>query len=192
MVMIYARQDGTLAHVWDMDYGAPDEDTTLIVQFDMDTYLSIYQQIADNVKDVLYTNGNLQIGEVVIVDSTWIAARQTELTQAETIESAQSGLLDKVLLAEQYADSIKTLYNAVLDQTENQTMQPTRFNNLYAVVQASSNAFRNRIITDIEQELGFNVTGTLSATQQRQACFFLRVFSTELATLLMARKLLSG
>lgn len=192
IAQIYARQDGTIAHVADNSFSiTPDPDTTLVIEFDAATYSTEYQHIADNSKAAFWDGANLQINSAVYLDSAWIAARQAELTQAESIEAAQSGLLDKVLLAEQYATDIKTLYNAVLDQTENQTVQSARFNALYAVVQAAPLAFRNRIITDIQQELGFDVTGTLTATQQRQACFYLRVFSTQLATLLLARKLLS-
>ena len=130
--------------------------------------------------------------QLITIYDTWLAAHTATVAHTATIETAQSGLLDKVALAEQYAADIKTLYNAVLDQTENQTVQPTRFNNLYAVVQAAPVALRNRVVTDIQEELGFNVTGSLSAAQQRQACLYLRVFATQLATLLMARKLLSG
>lgn len=111
-----------------------------------------------------------------------------DIAANETIESAQSGLLDKVALAEQYADSIKTLYNAVLDQTENQTAQPNRFNALYAVVQAAPLAFRSRFVTDCTQELGFDVAGTLTLNQQRQTCLFIRVWVTGLALLLSVRR----
>lgn len=101
-----------------------------------------------------------------------------------TIESAQAGLKDKVSLASSNADNIKTLFNAVLDQTIDQTIQPTRFENLNAVLATLSIGFRNRLITDIQEELGFDVTGTLTATQQRQACLYIRMWITPLAVLL--------
>lgn len=113
-----------------------------------------------------------------------------ELTSEQQIESAQSGLLDKVLLAEQYASDIRTIYNLVLDFTELQITQPTRFNNLLSAFTASAMAFRNRFITDCEQELGFNPTGTLTVAQQRQTTLYARVWITPLVLLLMARKVL--
>ncbi len=94
---IYARQNGTLAHVWDDDYGTPEENTTLAARFFIADYPAIYQQIADNVKAVLFTNGNLMQGETVIVDSVWITARIAEITQAETIETTDLSEREQLL-----------------------------------------------------------------------------------------------
>jgi hypothetical protein len=106
------------------------------------------------------------------------------LTTEQQITAAQAGLRDKVSLAETHATTIKVLFNAVLDQTINQTVQPTRFDNLKTVIQNAAPAFRDRLITDCVQELGFDPTGVLSAAQIRQATLYVRAWVTGLALLL--------
>lgn len=182
---IYARQDGTIAHVDDgMFPFTPDANTTRVIQFAMDSYGTEYQHIASNTKAAFWDGANLQIDNVVYLDAAWIAARAAEIAQAGNIADAQTGLRDKVDLARTHAVTIRILFNAVLDQTIGQTAQPTRFDTLKTIIQNAPLAFRERLITDCIQELGFDPTTPLSAAQIRQATLYVRMWVTGLALLL--------
>lgn len=95
---IYARQDGTIAHIDDGIFAiTPDPDTTLVIQFAIDSYPTEYQHIADNSKAAFWDGANLQIDNVVYLDSAWIAARQAELTQAGNDATEDSSARDTLL-----------------------------------------------------------------------------------------------
>lgn len=61
------------------------------------------------------------------------------------IQSAQSGLKEKVALAVTYKSEIKTLWNVCLDQLETNSSHPTRFNNVLNAVNALPAALKNRV-----------------------------------------------
>lgn len=83
---IYARQDGTIAHIVDSSFAiTPDADTTLVIRFSIDAYPAEYQHIAANSTAAFWDGANLQIDNVVYLSSVWIAARQNELTTAAGI-----------------------------------------------------------------------------------------------------------
>ena len=87
---IYARQDGTIAHITDGIFAiTPDANTTIVIQFSIDAYPVEYQYIAANSKAALWDGTNLQIDGAVYLSSAWIAARQAELNtaQAETTQA---------------------------------------------------------------------------------------------------------
>jgi hypothetical protein len=182
---LWLMDSGFLA-VRDSAYDTQDDTATWqrIAVYDETAYPVIHQTLSDNVKNATWANGQLTINGQVVIDSAWIAARQAEITQAGNVASAKTGLLDKIDLAKTHATTIRTLFNAVLDQTINQIAQPTRFDALKAVIQNAPLAFRERLITDCIQELGFDPTGTLSAAQIRQATLYVRMWITGLALLL--------
>ena len=115
MIFVYARANGSIAHVWDMDYGAPEVDTTLVVQFDADTYPTEYQTLADNVKDVTYTGGALVLNATPIVDATWIAARNAEVATAATVQTAKTSILALSSKADNHASRIALCFAAVIE-----------------------------------------------------------------------------
>jgi hypothetical protein len=162
------------------------QDAVLIARYSEATYTELHQLMSVNVH-LLNWNPvaeELKLGDDVLIDSVWIQARESELTQASDLKAAKVGLRDKMALAQTHAATITILFNAVLDQTVNQTVQPTRFDNLKAVIQNAPQAFRDRLITDCVQELGVDPTGVLTAPQQRQATLYLRAWVTPLALLL--------
>lgn len=109
IVQVYARPNGTIAHVWDGDYGAPENGATLVARFDFSTYRALYQQLADNVKALRYTNGAIVQGENVILSSAWIAARETELTTLANNQSADSS--ERATLLAQAAAALTQIAN---------------------------------------------------------------------------------
>jgi len=183
---VYARPDGTIPQVWDTSYGAPAANTTLISRFDFDTYRAIYFALADNVKAIRYEGGAIVLGAEVIVSAAWIADRELEIVTASNVTTAKSGLKDKIALARDHADAIKRIFNTVLDQTIDQTTQPTRWNNIKEQIDHAStaNAFKVRFAKDVLEELGFDANGVLSAAQIRQITLYTRMWITSLALLL--------
>jgi enamine deaminase RidA (YjgF/YER057c/UK114 family) len=55
---------------------------TRLARYDETLHPVPHQKLSDNVKNATWANGQLTIGGQVAIDSAWIAARQTELTQA--------------------------------------------------------------------------------------------------------------
>src|SRR5262245_5860548 len=89
---VYARLDGTIAHVRTDDFivSAADAGTTRVARFDTATYPAIYNLINSQVKQVRFQNDALVLimpdGNIApIVDSAWIQAREAEIVAAETI-----------------------------------------------------------------------------------------------------------
>lgn len=122
--------------------------------------------------------------EQEILDA-WVIV-QAQIASEATIRSARQDLRDKIALAHDsaFAPVIKSLFNATLDNTLGQVGQPARFTAIQTIVNAAPNAFKNRFITDLQEELGIDYATISTTTQQRQASFFARVWSTQLALLL--------
>ena len=76
---------------------------------------------------------------------TWVTQEIAKQATEGVFILAQSGLKDKIALAKTYASDIKTLWNACLDQLENNSSHPTRFNNVLAAVNALPTALKNRV-----------------------------------------------
>ena len=101
---IYARQDGTIAHITDGIFAiTPDANTAIVIQFAIDSYPVEYQHIAANSKAALWDGANLQIDSAVYLSSAWIAARQAELAQSNAKAIARTLMLStaKNYLSEQ-------------------------------------------------------------------------------------------
>lgn len=150
-------------------------------EFDVAFGAGVARQGYDGAHYVIVTNEAITLQQVQTVIDTHNPATLTENQQTQV---AKAGLKSKISLAQTHADAIKNLFNEVLDQTLNQTVQPDRFNVLKAIIDASVPAFRNRLITDIQQELGIDVTGSLTLAQQRQCTLYIRAWVTGLALLL--------
>lgn len=114
----------------------------------------------------------------------------TVQTTDSTVATAQNGLKNKIALAEQFASSITAVLNVSLQQTEDATTQPTRFNNIKAVMDAQPAAFRNRFNGDLLQEAEITI-GSIVAGQFPAYCRYARQWSTQLALLLVIRKAIS-
>ncbi len=180
---VYVYLNNAIAHIIDESFPiTPDANTTRIIVFDASTYPTESDFIRSH--NMLWDGANLRHDGNIYLSAAWIAARLAEANQASTIASAKSGLKDKIALAQTHADTIKVLFNAVLDQTINQTVQPTRFTDLRTIITNAVPAFRDRVVTDIQQELGFDVTGNLTLAQQRQATLYMRAWVTGMALLL--------
>lgn len=128
--------------------------------------------------------------QLITIYDTWIAAQSATEATETTIKTAQNGLKNKIALAEQFASSITAVLNASLQQTEDATTQPTRFNNIKAVMDAQPAAFRNRFNGDLLQEAEITI-GSIVAGQFPAYCRYVRQWSTQLALLLVIRKALS-
>ena len=117
--------------------------------------------------------------------NAYLAAQTSE----SVIVTAQTGLKNKIALAEQFASSIAAVLNVSLQQTEDATTQPTRFNNIKAVMDAQPAAFRNRFNGDLLQETGI-VIASIVVLDYPNYCRYIRQWSTQLSLLLLARKAL--
>lgn len=84
---IFARANGTIAHVWDELY-TPDDGATLRVTFHVDSYQTEFQHIADHAKQATWDGANLRIDGNIYLSAAWIAARLAEVN-AVTAEAAQ-------------------------------------------------------------------------------------------------------
>lgn len=186
LIKIYARQNGSIAHVDDGTFPfIPELNTSVIVTFDGEIYPEQYQQIAQDTTRVHWNGSALLLDNVEYLSAAFIAARLAETTKNNAISAAKSGLKDKVILAQNHAETIRQLFNAVWDNSLTLATQPTRFQALQTIVANASQAFRNVIVTDIQQELGFDVTSAgLTLAQQRQATAFMRSWTVGAALLL--------
>lgn len=128
--------------------------------------------------------------QLITAHDTFVAATLTSDTTESTIKTAQNGLKNKIALAEQFATSITAVLNVSLQQTEDATTQPTRFNNIKAVMDAQPAAFRNRFNGDLLQEAEITI-GSIVAGQFPAYCRYVRAWSTQLALLLVIRKAVS-
>lgn len=128
--------------------------------------------------------------QLITAHDAFIATNITSDTTELAVKSAQNGLKNKIALAEQFASSITAVLNVSLQQTEDATTQPTRFNNIKAVMDAQPAAFRNRFNGDLLQEAEITI-GTIVAGQFPAYCRYVRQWSTQLALLLVIRKALS-
>jgi hypothetical protein len=111
--------------------------------------------------------------------ATWQAAAQAKLDAQLAVSSARKGLKDKIALAKQYATEIKILYNTCLEQIENNTGNPNRYNNVLAVVNALPSALRNRVNTGT-----FDPASISTDTQRNAYVDHCLTVSTALAVLL--------
>lgn len=127
--------------------------------------------------------------QLITLYDNWIAANVAAQAVETTITTAQTGLKNKIALAEQFAPSITALLNVSLQQTEDATTQPTRFNNIKAVMDAQPAAFRNRFNGDLLQETGISI-GSILALNYPDYCRYVRLWSSQLSLLLLARKAL--
>lgn len=78
---------------------------------------------------------------------TWWGDLQTELAAEVAFQSTKQALKEKIALAKQYAPEIATLWNVCLDVVENNTAQPTRYNNVLAAVNLMPTLLKNRLNT---------------------------------------------
>lgn len=127
------------------------------------------------------------ITDTEAIIATYESSYATLVAEQQAIDDAIVGLRDKIALAHDpnNAPSITILFNTVLDQTLNRVAQPTRYNNIRAVMDAAPASFQNRFNDDLLAEVGIDATATpLSAAQQRQYCLFARVWMTPLGMLL--------
>lgn len=118
---------------------------------------------------------------------TWWGQYQTEQTNETNVLNAKQTLKSKIQLAKDYATSIQVIFNADLDETINQSIQPNRYNTLSALMELQPNAFKNRFYNDIREEMGLNfptILATATLAQQRQYCVYLRTWITQIAFLL--------
>lgn len=180
-VYVYTSNN-KIAHIIDEVLPFPtDANTTRIIVFDTDEYSAESAFIRSH--NITWDGANLRINDSIYLSAAWIAARASEVNQADVLAAAKAGLRDKIALAKEHADTITIMLNMVLNQTQLQTVQPDRFNNVRAVITNAPQGFRDRVVTDVQQELGFDVTGTLTVAQQRQACLYLRMWCMPLAFL---------
>lgn len=129
IAQIYARNDGTIAHVADDSLPlTPDMSVTLIIQFDATIYSTEYQHIADKSKGALWDGANLLIDGAVYLDALWIATRQAELTQAETIETEDT--TERSTLLSQYNAAVTQIGNDLADVVAGQTAMQTQPNSV--------------------------------------------------------------
>lgn len=189
MARYFQMADGNFA-AWDnsLDNQSAPLGWTLIATYDHTLYAVIHQQLSDNTKNATWNAvaRTLTINSAIVIDGAWIDSEAARLATAVATVSAKSGLKDKISLAQTHADAIRRIFNTVLDQTINQTAQPTRWNNIKAQIDnaATANAFKNRFGTDVLEELGFDVNGALSAAQIRQVTLYSRMWIAGLALLL--------
>lgn len=131
---------------------------------------------------------NVSPSDEAIIDGI-IAAHDSEaLTETQQVDSATAGLKDKMALAHQanVAPHIRTLFNATLQATQDATPQPDRYTNIMSAIESTNpSPIYTRIKVCLLAELGIDYDATPhSAAQQRQICFFVRMWSTQLAVLL--------
>lgn len=127
--------------------------------------------------------------QLITLYDNWIAANTALETTENTIKTAQTGLKSKIALAEQFASSITALLNATLQTTEDAVVQPTRYNNIKAVMDAQPAAFRNRFNGDLLQEAEITIA-SITSGQFPAYCRYARAWATQLALLLVARRAL--
>lgn len=110
---IYARLDGTISNVITGDFGSPDANTTLVVQFDVDNYPTEHEAV-NNQSDKLFWDGaNLQLDSVIYLDATWIAARKAEIDNAVNVEIEDT--TEKRELLNQYNAALTQIANDLTD-----------------------------------------------------------------------------
>lgn len=145
-----------------------------------------------SINDVEWTHPTVTkptAAQLITLYDNWVAANAAQAASEQTINTAQTGLKSKIALADQFAPSITALLNVTLDQTQTGTSQPTRYNNIKAVLDAQPNPFRTAFNKDLLEETGI-VIGSIVAGQFPTYCFYARVWSTQLSELLIARRAL--
>ena len=98
--------------------------------------------------------------------------------------TAKSGLKEKIALAKTYAPQIKQLFNVVLEQYENNSIYPARYNAVRAVVDSFPAPLRNRLHLGLQRDTGLDPALILLDTQQGAYFVYMLQVSTALALLL--------
>lgn len=127
--------------------------------------------------------------QLITLYDNWVTANAAQAASEQTINTAQTGLKSKIALAEQFASSIAALLNVTLQATEDAAVQPTRYNNIKAVMDAQPAAFRNRFNGDLLQEAEITIV-SITAAQFPAYCRYARLWATQLSLLLVARRAL--
>lgn len=116
----------------------------------------------------------------VTVDKPTVAAAK--------IDAAESGIKQKVILAQGMAADIRMLFDAVLDATQGQDDVATRYAAVRAVVDGGATAFKNRFNSDLLYETGVDAATVSTDNQKRTYCLYARVWVGLLVSLLLAGK----
>lgn len=114
----------------------------------------------------------------------WENNRLTVLQEANELADSRNGLREKIDFSKTFHAEIKILFNAVLEETETQTVQPDRYTTLRAVMDAQTSAFRNRFNNDLMEEAGIDSTSISTTNQRRTYSLYLRLWISGLAILL--------
>lgn len=115
---------------------------------------------------------------------TWETERLAEIDNENEITDSRNGLKEKISLAQAFHSEIKTVFNAILEETETQTVQPARYNTLRALMDSQSGTFKNRFNTDLLQEARIDESNITTDTQRSTYCLYLRTWITGLVILL--------
>lgn len=163
---------------------------------------AISQLISENFFSgaTLWHNGNSanNYAELIVNnDSTGASVKPTELdleaaytrfqnasAETTTLNNAVSGLRDKIILAQTYAPNIKALFNIVLEQYENNSSYPARYDAVRAIVDACPNALRNRIHNGLQRDTGLDPALIVLDSQRGQYFQYVMNVATMLALLL--------
>jgi hypothetical protein len=171
---IYARIDGTLAHVWDADYGTPEVGSIPVMQFDIETYPDEFAFISANSASAFWNNisGALEIPQGnVYLDATWIADAQSELDTQGSVTGAKQTILANAERAWQFAPSIAALFAESTEQAEAMTSNlDTLITTYRIVVEAQGTGFRNAFQARLT---AFGITDVNNMTNQQKIIYAL-------------------
>jgi hypothetical protein len=174
IAQIYARVDGSLAHVWDADYGAPEGGSILVIQFDIETYPDEFAFISANSASAFWNTGTGQL-EIpqgnVYLNAAQIAQAQAELDIQTSVTGAKQTILANTERAWQFAPSIAALFAESTEQGEALTSNLDTLITAYRnVVAAQGTGFRNAFQARLT---AFGITDVNNMTNQQKIIYAL-------------------
>lgn len=137
--------------------------------------ITIWDEIGDLDPQPSHTNADFIV---------WENARLLSLTNEAAVGESKNGLKEKIAFAQLLHSEIKTVFNAILEETETQTVQPARYNTLRALVDSQSGTFKNRFNNDLLQEARIDSSTISTDSQHSTYCLYLRTWITGLVILL--------
>lgn len=115
---------------------------------------------------------------------TWENERLAFVAIADETKNNQQGLREKIGFAVAFSLEIRTVFNAVLEETEQQTDLTTRYANIQPLLELQPSPFKNRFKTDLLVEMGVDASAIVTDDEKSAYLRYLRFWIQGLTILL--------
>lgn len=137
MARFFLMETGNFA-VWGSDMGSEPDPVNWqrIARYNETLHPAIHQRLSDNVKNAVWSNGQLVINGQVVLDSAWIQARQAELDTAASNKATDAN--ERAAMLAQVSDVITQLESDRANWNTLTTillLRPVLFRMLTAIIQ---------------------------------------------------------